>query len=277
MQGGGGGGMGGIFQALFGGKSEHTIKQAEVEAARIRQEGNNKYEAQMTGLRRKVQDRNRQLIAKQAEGQVSVIDARMHQALDELTKAKAQDRIAASAAIGASVAGAAAAGVGGSTVDTYNRTIALSQAVSEQEMDRTMQKNAYWAGQNKAEVMMNAINSQDSTVYSAKIDNTVHLDHQRQKGGFGVLLAAAVGTAIGGPAVGMMAAQSAAQVSRAGYFQANAQPGMAMDQLGQAIDTGVGAFQGGSNFMSAKGSTWAGSFFQPQKEQRLWTNNFRIT
>ncbi len=227
--------------SLIYGNAIHIREQAKIDAARITQKSGNERKAAESALAQfnTARANNRQMDA--AGKAINANNENIARNLDATTKGDIMSRIAAAEELGASVAGAAAAGVGGSSIDQYNGTLRLQQAMNEEAQDRATKSDQWAAEQGNADTLQNAAAGWDNTAYQANMDHTVYVDHQKQGllGKLFTLGAAAAATAVAGPQAGMAVINlnEANQAARNGDF------GSASQSLNGAVNSAFGAWK----------------------------------
>lgn len=99
---------------------------------------------------------------------------------------------------------AAAAGVGGSTVDAFNATVRLRAGMQQEQSDRAFASDLYAANQDKGAILYEAVAGLDNNQYRANLDYRKFVDHKKM-GVFqqiATLGVAAAATYFGGPQAG---------------------------------------------------------------------------
>lgn len=212
--------------------------------------------------------------------------------LDKATTGRAFDRLAYSGALGASIAGAAAAGVGGGSVEAHNTAMRMQQNFKEAAEDRAIQRNTYLAGQAKGNALRAGVDSlkndlfiadmdredlvaavdtsaifdnqdftaiqdqQDYTVYSPDLDYTVYMDHKKMSGfqQVATFVGAAAATWFAGPLAGMAVVNgSMALNDMQNGDMASAQRGF--DSAAQGISGGFKTWRAGAD-QNTSGASW---------------------
>lgn len=238
-------------------KAQYKVQKAEVERKRALQAATNKASAQNSDLRRKMQAIQNEAILKAAGKQVNAITANMVDASDTASRSTFLSRLSDMQAMGAAVAEAAAAGVGGSTVEGHNRTTRLQRAIREEQADRLLEQGMIRTADQRAAVMENAVNSMDRTLHMADLDLTEYRDPVRQKGmNFGQLALATVATYFGGPMAGAATAGAIGSTNAANAMMQNGQWEQAGQQYSQALSQGFQGFQGATSYMQGNGQSW---------------------
>jgi hypothetical protein len=182
----------------------HIREQSKIDAARITQKSGNELRGAQTALQQfsaTLANRRAMTAAgKQADAHASNIAKN----LDATAAGTFGGRVRAAEELGASVAMAAASGVGGSTVDTYNRTLRLHQAMAEESQERASAQDLFGASEARGDTLVNAVGGLDNNVYRANLDFTQYVDHKKM-GGLERMLwlgTAAAATVFGGPQAG---------------------------------------------------------------------------
>lgn len=194
---------------LYGG-AIHIREQAKIDAARITQKPGNERRAKEAELQRFNQTLGNKKLLEAAGNNIGTVTENTARALDAATMGSFSQRIAAAEELGASSAMAAAAGLGGSSVEAYNETLRLSHAMQEEQADRQVRSQVIAAGQERGQILTDAVASMDRSVYSANIDYTKYVDHKKQSG-LGSLISVGLGAVVGafaGPQAGLAVAQA---------------------------------------------------------------------
>lgn len=196
----------------------HIREQSKIDAARVVQAARNELKAASATNNRWVQSYSNQRRVKAAGKQADEIAANIGRNLDAATYGRIGERLAVSEELGANVAAAAAAGVGGSVVDTFNNTIRLSAAMAEEQGNRAVATDLFAATESRANLLEDAYASQDQETFSAGLDYSQFVDHKAMSGLDKVItvVGTAAATHFGGPEAGkavsdMMAAKHMAE------------------------------------------------------------------
>lgn len=195
--------MGGATSLLMDGPV-HRREQAKIDAARIRQTGSNKLSASNASMQQWVQSLQNSRRLRAAGDQVGAITENVGRNLDAAASGRMMARLAASEALGASIAQASAAGVGGTTIDLVNRTMQLSQDLQEEQLDRGVQSDLIGASRARGQAIGNAVDAMDNGVFQAPMDYTQYINHKRMNPlrKYLTFQAASVATYFGGPQAG---------------------------------------------------------------------------
>lgn len=129
--------MGGAVEMLYS-DAIHIREQAKIDAARITQKGRNERAAAESDLARWTQSLSNQRRMKAAGETSKKITENIGRNLDAATTGSFMGRLAASEELGANLVQAAAAGVGGSTIEVYNSTMKLNRLMQEENSDRAV-------------------------------------------------------------------------------------------------------------------------------------------
>lgn len=247
-------------------KAQHKVQKAEVERKRTLQKAENEASAKNSDLRRKMQAIQNEAVLRAAGKQFNAITANMVDASDTASRSTFLNRLGDMQAMGAAVAEAAAAGIGGSTVDGHNRTTRLQRAIREEQADRLLQQGQIRTLDQRNAVMENAVNSMDRTLHMADIDLTEYKDPVRAKGmNFGQLALTAVATYFGGPMAGQATASAFDSALSADAMMKNGQWGQAGQQYSQALSQGFQGFQGATSYMQGNGQSWGATQYDKVK------------
>lgn len=205
--------MGSAIELLQSGTT-HRVKQAEVNAARVVQKAYNEREAATTSLARFAQSVGNQRKL-EAAGKALNAQARNIQAsLDAATTGTFVQRLRAASELGAATVAAAAAGVGGGSVEAYRQTLALNTAINEQAQQAAIESDTVNAKGAMGDTIRNAIASLDNDQFAGNFDYTIHMDHVKQKNLLGAALAVGAATYFGGPLGGLVASDLIASGNR---------------------------------------------------------------
>lgn len=136
---------------------------------------------------------------------------------------------------------AAAAGVGGSSIDAFNSTVELRAAMQDEQQDRGFAQDLWAANQDKGLVMQDAVAGLDNNQYRASLDYRQWVDPHKQStfAKIATLGVAAAATYFGGPKAGMAVVQASEGMAQAqnGNFEAAGQSYMG------AMSSGMSAFK----------------------------------
>lgn len=189
---------------LYGG-AIHIREQAKIDAARITQKSGNERRGAESELQRFSASLGNQRLLDAAGKNVNAITENIGRNLDAATFGDFMGRVAAAEELGAHTAMAAAAGVGGSSVEIYNETVRLSRAMQDEQSDRAVRSDLINASTARGDTMTEAVASMDNNVYRADLDFKQYVDHKKPStlGNIFSLGLAAAATYFGGPQAGM--------------------------------------------------------------------------
>lgn len=231
----------------------HTREQAKIDAARVTQKARNELKAAQASSNSWVQSRSNQVRLRAAGAAVNDITENIGRNLDAATYGRMGERIAASEELGANIAAAAAAGVGGSVVDTFNDTLRLSAAMAEEQGDRALTTDSIAAARSRGSTMSNAVEGLDSQTFTAGLDYSEFVDHQKMSGfqKLATVAGAAAATYFGGPQAGKAVFDASAAIHMAdnGDFD-----GASM----KAASAFQGAITGAKRYSDAGGASYGG-------------------
>jgi hypothetical protein len=186
---------------LLYGDAQYIRAKAKVDAARITQKSGNERRGAETALQQFSSSLANKRAMDAAGKNIGAITENISRSLDSATFGSFQQRIAAAEQAGAASAMAGAAGVGGSTVEAYNETMRLSDAMAKEQQDRAT--NSALIGQTAqiGETLEGAVAGMDNNIYRASLDYTQYVDPVKQStfAKIATLGVAAAATVFGGP------------------------------------------------------------------------------
>lgn len=200
----------------------HIREQAKIDAARITQKSGNERRGAETALQNfsATMANARRLDA--AGSAVTDNAANITRLQDAATVGKVNSRLAAAEALGAAAANAAAAGVGGSSVEAYNQTVRLQTAIQEQSAEAALRAQGYAMTEQSGNAIKTAVAGMDNNIYRANLDYTQYVDHKKPSFFEKVIgiTSTVAATVFGGPQAGaaVMGVFEARQASRNGDF-----------------------------------------------------------
>lgn len=161
--------------------------------------------------------------------------------VDARALSSAMGRLAHSEDIGRITAAAASAGIGGSSVEAYNRTVRTGYALQAELSDRAGRSEDYLAASEAGRVMSDAVDSMDNNLYMANLDYS-YLGETKGPSAFETLATigvSAAATALGAPDIGK-AITSAKTASIQSNFGIGDGGVAAMGNALEAFKSGVG-------------------------------------
>lgn len=208
-------------QLLYG-DAIHIREQAKIEAARVTQKSGNERRGAESELQRFSASLANQRRMDAAGKNVTNITENISRNMDAASFGTFMGRVAAAEELGAHVAMASAAGVGGSSVEVYNSTLRLNAAMQEEQNARAVNSDNINASRQRGDMIVDAVAGLDNSIYSASLDFNEYVDHKKQ-GTFSKLMTlglAAGATYFGGPQAGMavIGLSEAGQAARNGDF-----------------------------------------------------------
>lgn len=225
------------FANILFASAEHTRIQAQIDAQRITQKARNEAAGAQAALANFSRALSNKRALDAAGAEISAINENIGRNLDAASYGQLGQRVAAAEELGASVATAAAAGVGGSTIDLYNQQIMASYSREEDQADRALQSDLYLATEAKGNTLQNAVNGLDSSQTFANLDFRQFVDHKKMSAPSQVaaLAGSALATYYGGPKAGQAVADAFV-----GYNDAqNGNFGAAATRFDSAISGGL--------------------------------------
>jgi hypothetical protein len=242
--------------ALISDSARHIAAQAKIDAARLTTKSGNEKKGAITSLARFSQALGNQRRMAAAGDQINAVTENVARNLDASASGKFQTRIQFAEELGASVADAAAAGVGGSSIEQYNRTMALSQAIGEEQGDREVLTQNIAGAAGRGAALKDAVAGMSNDPIFADLDYTEYVDDKKQSmfSKVATLALAAGATYVAGPQAGkaVMKAANATQQANRGDFEGASRS--SMEAIGSAYE-GVQAYHAGGDDKHF-GSAW---------------------
>ncbi|HEX7820497.1 MAG TPA: hypothetical protein VF463_07740 [Sphingobium sp.] len=235
------------------GDAIHIREQAKIDAARTTQKSGNELRGAQTALQQFSASLSNKRAMDAAGKNIGVITENIGRSLDASATGAFSSRIAAAEQAGAAAAMAASAGVGGSSVESYNETSRLSQALADEQRDRQVNSQNIAMSESRGATLTDAVAGMDNNVYRASIDYTQFVDHQKTStfSKLATLGVAAAATYFGGPQAGMavVGMHEAGAAANNGDFASAA--GSVMGALGNAAGAAKSYQETGGHYWSA--------------------------
>lgn len=230
--------------------ARHITAQANIDARRITAVSGNKKRGAQASLEQFEQSVGNQHIMDAAGRQANEITENLSRNLDAAVNGKLSERLQAAEELGAATVDAAAAGIGGSSIDSYNNTLRLQEAMAEEQGDRQVNTQAIAAGRAKGDTITNAVADLGNNVYDANLDVSQYVDDHKMSGlaKITTVAAAAAATYFGGPQAG----EAVMQVSMANQRAKNGDLDGASKEFGQALNNGLD----GAKLYRSTGQPW---------------------
>lgn len=240
----------------------HTREQAKIDAARVVQAARNELKAATAANNGWVQSYSNQRRVKAAAKQSDELAANIGRNLDAATYGRLGERLAVSEELGANIAAAAAAGVGGSVVDTYNNTIRLSAAMAEEQGDRAVRTDLLAASEARGAMIGDAYSGMDQQVFNAGLDYTQFVDHQKMStlSKVATTVGAAAATYFGGPQAGKAVFDASAAAHAANNGDFNTASNLAASAF-------QGAITGAKRYSDANEESYGGRLWDSVKKR----------
>lgn len=240
----------------------HTREQAKINAARVTQAARNELKAAQANQNSWVQSFSNQKRLRAAGNVANEITANIARNLDAATYGRVGERLAASEELGANMASAAAAGVGGSVVDTFNQTTRLMSSLAEEQGDRALRTDLLSSSAQIGDTFRSAVEGQDNVSYQAGLDYSQFVDHQKM-GTFqklATVAGAAAATYFGGPEAGkaVFDASAAIHMANNGDFD-----GASM----KAASAFQGGLTGAKRYSDAGGESYGGRIWDSVRKR----------
>jgi len=197
---GGKGGLspGGIFNFLVA--TDTAAGNAKLARSRKKMQlQQNKQSAAEAGLARWSQSLGNQKLMNRAGENLATLTENIGRVQDAQTLNKVQRDLATAEQLGAATAAFAAAGMGGSSVEAFKRTLVTTRAIESELQSRSNKSGNYLAQQQRSQVIPDAVDSLNRDIITARIDFT---DYGPSKGPSLLGNLAALGMAAGAAAAG---------------------------------------------------------------------------
>lgn len=267
--------MGGAVEMLYS-DAIHIREQAKIDAARITQKGRNERAAAGSDLARWTQSLSNQRRMKAAGETSKKITENIGRNLDAATTGSFMGRLAASEELGANLVQAAAAGVGGSTIEVYNSTMKLNRLMQEENSDRAVNTDLLEASAARGRTIVDAVEGSDFSANMANLDYSQFVDHKKMSGMSKVLgvAGAAAATYFGGPKAGAAVFDAVSANHRAvnGDFDGASQRLVSAFQNG--VEGGRAFTKGAKN--GSMGEAWGKSLWASTRKRLMSGSAVRI-
>lgn len=249
-----------IGQLVFG-AGAYKVQKAQVTANRLVQKANNEKAAAESELQRfSAGLANRRRMDAAGEN-IANLEGHIARNIDAKAAGDIQTQLALAEELGSSATMAAAAGVGGSSVDVYNNTVKLRAAMQQEQGDRAFAADIYAANHDKGAMLYDAVAGLDNNQYRANLDYRRWADPHKQStlSKIAEVGLTAAATYFGGPQAG----SAVMGMFDAGNMAANGDFAGAANAFNGAVKSGISAYQttrsmGGDNFWSKAGSNTGG-------------------
>lgn len=110
--------------------------------------------------------------------QIGYVQEQIGTVLDGATYGRVFDRVAYAEALGSATAQAAAAGVGGGSVDAFNTAMGLRQALKEEREDREVASRVMWEQRKQSQMLADGYGGLDQYSARAELDREVIIAEQ---------------------------------------------------------------------------------------------------
>lgn len=236
------------------GQASAIQAQGQVNAKRITTKSGNQKRVAQNDLQLFSQALGNRKIMEAAGKNINAYGENIAKSLETVTMGQFQDQIRGAEELGATTAMASAAGVGGSSIEAYNSTLATVQGLQKEQQDRGITRDIYASGQARGAILTGAADSMDQNVYRADLDVSTYMDVKKPSflAGAATLGLAAAATYFGGPqagqaVIGFRESQMAAE--RGDYAAASS-------SFTGAVGAGVSAFK---DYRKTGGNLWGSS------------------
>jgi len=254
--------MGSIFTA----KAQYIVDKAKTQAARITQASGNELQGAQSSLQRFSASLGNRKILAAAGKNINNITENIGRNLDAATMGDFSTQIKSAEELGSLAATAAAAGVGGSSIDVYNETVRLNYEMQDEAGDRAVRSDLIAASNSRGDTLTDAVGSMDHNVYSADLDFTQYVDPKKPSTLASVVALglAAGATAVAGPQAGMaiLGVREGQLAADRGDFASASQA------FSGAMQNGVAA---GKAFVRTNGEYWGSTEAKRQQGNTTFT------
>lgn len=237
--------------SILYGQASAIVAQGQVKAKRIMTESGNKKRVAQNDLQLFSQSLGNRKIMDAAGKNINAYGENIVKNMEAHTLGSFQDQLRSSEELGATVAMASAAGVGGSSIEAYNATLATVDGLRREQENRAFDRDLYAASNARGAILTDAVDSLDKNVYRADLDVSTYMDVKKPSflAGAATLGLAAAATYFGGPKAGMavIGLRESQMAADRGDFAA------AASSMTGAITSGVGAFK---DIRSTGGNLW---------------------
>lgn len=240
--------MGSVVQIIYAG-NQYRIDNAKYNAAnKIRSSSNiaSGAEATLANFSRSLGNQVRQ---ENAGKQYNAAVSQIADQLDTRGALNLNTSLAATQQLGAIQAGAAAAGVGGSSIQLLDQVTELHRNIQQDQQTTDTNKFSKSATMAATQSLVNGQGQLDFAQTSANVDTTQSVAPVAMKNRFGTLVAVAVATYFGGPQAGQAVADSAIASNKA----ANGDYDGSAKMADRAMSGYVGAASG---YAKSGGQSW---------------------
>lgn len=237
--------------SILYGQASAIQAQGQVRAKRITTQSGNTKRAAQTDLQLFSQSLGNRKIMDAAGKNINAYGENIAKNMEGATFGAFQERLAAAEELGASTAMASAAGMGGSSIQAYNETLATANSLRREQADRQFNRDIYAAGKARGDILTDATSSFDQNVYRTDLDVSTYMDVKKPSflGGALTLGLAAAATYFGGPQAGQAVIgfrESQMAADRGDYGQAS-------QSFTGSLMASVGAYK---TYRSVNGNLW---------------------
>lgn len=240
--------------SIFYGQASAIAAQGQVNAKRITTKSGNEKRAAQTDLQLFSQALGNRKIMDAAGKNINAYGENIAKNLEGATMGAFQDQLRSAEELGATTAMASAAGIGGSSIEAYNSTLATMDGLRREQGDRQFNRDLYAAGVARSNILSDATDSFDKNIYRADLDVSTYMDVKKPSflAGAATLGLAAAATYFGGPQAGqaVIGFRESQMAAERGDFAA------ASSSLTGSIMAGFGAFK---TYRQTGGKLWSSS------------------
>lgn len=195
--------VGGIFNFLVA--TDTAAGQAKLNKSLYKkQRAENQKSAKESDIARWSQSLTNSKLFDRSGKSYATVTENLGRAQDTQTLSKFQRELILSERLGAATAAYASMGVGGSSVESYNRTTETAAAIESEQQDRNFKSSNYLAEQQRGSIMTDAVDGMSRDIIGANLDMTNYGPTKGPSllGNVATLAIAAAASAAGAPDVG---------------------------------------------------------------------------
>lgn len=242
--------------SVFYGQAQAITAQGQVNAKRITTKSGNERRVAETELQLFSQSLGNRKMLEAAGKNINSYGENIVKNMEVATMADFQTQVQQSEELGAMVAMASAAGVGGSSIQAYNETLATAYGLQQEQSDRQFNRDIYAARTARGDILTTTVDNLDKNIYRADLDVSTYMDVKKPSFMSGALTLGltAAATYFGGPQAGQAVLafrESQAAAARGDFGQASA----SFDQSwGSALGAAKTIHQTGGNLWGSTAS-----------------------
>lgn len=233
-------GVGGVFNFLLA--TDQAANAAKLNKAKDEARlAKNERAGAESELQRFNQSLTNKKIMEQAGRNLGALSENLFRRMDAAAYGGIMAELQLSENLGATAAAAASAGIGGSSVESYNATMRTAYGLQKELRDRSTASDVYLSSEQIGRVIPDAVDSFDRNVYRANLDFTYYGPTKGPSvlGSLAKLAVAGAATAAGAPGIGTAILNASTSGMQASYGDAQGAQASMVAALGGFKD-GVG-------------------------------------